>query len=125
MNTNRQLRNLLAIALAVGLLSCAAASASPTEVPVVHDVLRARAIELVDEKGSVRAQINVESSGETVLRLRDATGAIRVKMGGSEEGAGLLLLNDATEPGVQILAKETGSSVKLRNKDGSERLLTP
>jgi hypothetical protein len=34
-------------------------------------------------------------------------------------------VNDATEPGVQILAKSTGSSLKLKNKDNREKIIAP
>jgi hypothetical protein len=60
-----------------------------------------------------------------VFRLLDQDGTIRVKLGAAREGSGLLLANDATEPGVHILADSTGSSLKLRNKDGAELKLAP
>jgi len=83
------------------------------------EVVRARAIELVDAGGHVRAQLTVESDGEVVFRLRDATGAVRVKLGASEDGSGLVLANEATEPGVHILATRAGTSLTLQR--GSER----
>lgn len=88
-------------------------------------VLRGRALEVVDERGQMRARLNVESSGEVVFRLLDQEGTIRVKLGSAKDGSGLLLANDATEPGVHILAKATGSSLRLKNKDGRERIFTP
>jgi hypothetical protein len=88
-------------------------------------VLRGRALELVDDRGQIRARLNVESDGQVVLRLLDERGTIRVKLGADHEGSGLLLANDATEPGVHLLAKPSGSSVRLVNKDGRERLITP
>ncbi|HEY7689029.1 MAG TPA: hypothetical protein VH835_10060, partial [Dongiaceae bacterium] len=88
-------------------------------------VLRAQAIELVDEDGQVRSRLNLEPGGEVVFRLLDQDGTIRVKLGAAREGSGLLLANDATEPGVHILADSTGSSLKLRNKDGAELKLAP
>lgn len=91
----------------------------------VTPTLRARALQLVDERGQVRAQFDVESNGEAVFRLRDAKGAIRVKLGASEDGSGLLLLNEATEPGVHILSKGAGASVTLAGKDGQKRVITP
>jgi hypothetical protein len=88
-------------------------------------VLRGRALELVDNRGQIRARLDVEPSGEVVFRLLDRGGTIRVKLGAGEDGSGLLLANDATEPGVHLLAGAGGSSVKLANKDGRERLITP
>jgi hypothetical protein len=89
------------------------------------DILRGRALELVDEGGKTRARIDVELNGEVVFRLLDQEGTIRVKLGAGKEGSGLLLANDATEPGVHILAKATGSSIKVVNKDGRERVVAP
>lgn len=79
----------------------------------VLPVLRARAIELVDGRGLVRAQLDVESSGEVVFRLRDASGTIRVKVGASEDGSGLVLLDEATEPGIHMLARRAGTSLTV------------
>jgi hypothetical protein len=89
------------------------------------EVLRGRALELVDERGKIRARLNVEPGGEVVFRLLDQQGTIRVKLGAGREGSGMLLANDATEPGVHILANAGGSSVRIVNKDGSERVIAP
>lgn len=96
-----------------------------TAASTVPSVIRAQAIELVDARGQIRAQLNVESNGEVVFRLRDAKGTIRVKLGASEDGSGLLLLNESTEPGAQILAKRTGTSLTLTGKGGQRRVITP
>jgi hypothetical protein len=88
-------------------------------------LVRARAIELIDGKGTRRALLSVEENGETVFRLVDAQGTIRVKLGASEEGSGLVLLNDATEPGIHALAKGRGTTLTLINKDGRKRVLSP
>ena len=88
-------------------------------------VLRGSVLELVDNRGQIRARLDVEPSGEVVFRLLDRRGTIRVKLGAGEDGSGLMLANDATEPGVHLLAGAGGSSVKLANKDGRERLITP
>jgi hypothetical protein len=106
--------------LVLALASCSGAIAQ--EIP---EVVRAKRFELLDDNGAVRCQINVEPSGEVVLRLRDQQGTIRVKLGASQESSGLLLNNDATEPGVQALASPTGTTIKLRNKDGREVILAP
>ena len=62
--------------------------------------VRARAFELVDESGRVRAQRNVEANG-------------------------LLLLDGSTEPGIHMLAKRSGTSVTLTNRGGQRRVITP
>lgn len=87
--------------------------------------VRARAVELVDERGRVRAQLNVEADGEAVFRLRDSNGEIRVKLGAGGEGSGLLLLDGSTEPGIQMLARKGGSSVTLTNSGGQRRVIAP
>lgn len=89
------------------------------------DLLRGRALELVDERGQVRARLNVEPTGEVVFRLLDQEGTIRIKLGAGKKGSGLLLNNDATEPGVHLLANSDGSSVRVVNKDGRERVIKP
>jgi hypothetical protein len=119
---------LLAIALAVinlVLLLFVLTQAESTTAQSVAPVLRAQAIELVDDHGQVRAQLNVESNGEAVFRLRDATGAIRVKLGAAEDGSGLLLADESTEPGVHILVKPTGATLTLTGKDGQQQVLRP
>jgi hypothetical protein len=112
----------------VALLTAAAAILSAfaqRREPPSPDVLRGRALELVDERGTIRARLDVESSGEVVLRLLGQRGTIRVKLGASEEGSGLLLNNDATEPGIHLLATDNGSRIRIADKDGDERIITP
>jgi hypothetical protein len=94
-------------------------------------VLRGRALELVDERGQVRAQLDVVSD-EVVFRLRDAKGTVRVKLGADESGSGLLLLDEATEPAVHAIARRVGSAesplttrITLRGADGRQRVLKP
>jgi hypothetical protein len=91
------------------------AAAQPTA-----NVLRAQAIELVDARGRVRAQLNVESNGAVVFRLRDSSGTIRVKLGADGEGSGLLLANETTEPGVHILANRRATSVTVKRGERSQ-----
>jgi hypothetical protein len=88
-------------------------------------VLRAQALELVDDRGAIRSRLNVEPNGDVVLRLFDQNGTIRVKLGAGADGSGLLLANDATEPGVHILATSTGSSLTLTDRSGRQRVVAP
>ena len=122
--------NTLRIAVALGALNLsilvgAAVQARTAGAQGGEDILRGSALELVDEGGKTRARIDVEPNGEVVFRLLDQEGTIRVKLGAGREGSGLLLANDATEPGVHILAKATGSSIKVVNKNGRERVIAP
>jgi hypothetical protein len=107
------------------LLAVLLRSAPPPALADEPRTVRARAIELVDEGGQVRASLQVEAGGEAVFRMRDATGAIRVKLGASEDGSGLLLLDDRTEPAVHLLAKRAGTSVTLAERDKEKRILRP
>jgi hypothetical protein len=93
--------------------------------------LRTRELELVDEKGTVRARLSVESDQEVVFRLLDRNGTIRVKLGASENGSGLLLTDEETEPGIHMVARRKGSSdrpattsITLKNGEG-QRTITP
>src|SRR5688572_9248685 len=67
------------------------------------ETVRASAIELVDGRGKVRAQLNVEDGGEVVFRLRDSKGEVRVMLGADDEGSGLLLLDGKTEPAIHMV----------------------
>ncbi len=96
----------------------------PASAKPAPGVLRAQAIEIVDTRGQVRAQINVSSGGEVIFRLRDATGAVRVKLGASADGSALLLLNEATEVGAHVLATRAKTALTLQR--GEQRnVITP
>jgi transposase len=86
-------------------------------------VLRARAIELVDDRGQVRAQLNVEGDG-AVFRLRDQNGTIRTKLGGGVDGSGLLLANQRAEVGAHIVATRRRTALTLR-RGGRRKVLKP
>jgi hypothetical protein len=103
----------------------------------VAPVLRGRALEIVDEEGKVRASIavypastqkNGERYAETVLlRLITERGRPSVKIGASEQTAGLSLAGPTgtKETWVQLMADGTVSSLKLKNENGGERMVTP
>jgi hypothetical protein len=118
--TNRTVAALVAVYLIV-LLIVVAEKGSALEQGTV---LRGRGLELSDPGGQIRVRINMEPTGEVVFRLYDKTGTIRVKIGASENGSGLVLLNDSTEVGVQFLANEKGSTLKV-TENGRERVVTP
>jgi hypothetical protein len=93
--------------------------------PASTDVLRVRTLELVDDSGQVRAQLNVEPGGEVVFRLRDPSGTIRVKLGASGDGSGLDLLNHMTEPGIQLLANRETNSLSIAEPGGAQEIIEP
>jgi hypothetical protein len=105
----------------------------------IAPVLRGRALEIVDDKGRVRASITILPADPSVkmpdgtvgypetvlLRLITSKGRPNVKLGASEHGSGLGLGGDDDPTYVQILAQGPSTSVKLTNKDGRERLIKP
>ena len=108
--------------------------AAASDVPAV---VRARALEIVDDRRRVRASLAVlpedpkhpwkgEPYPETVLlRLISPDGRPNVKLGASKRGAALLIGGESDPTYVQVLAEGGESSVKLINKNGSERLIKP
>jgi hypothetical protein len=102
---------LVVLNLCIGLYVMVEGKQSSAGAKDIAPVLRAQAIELVESNGQVRAQLNVEPTGEGVLRLRVETGTIRVKLGASKTGSGLALLNDSTAVGVHMLAERGGSTL--------------
>jgi hypothetical protein len=104
--------------LLVFLLTQAPSTAQQSVTPV----LRARAIELVDETGKVRAQLNVEQGGDVVFRLRDSTGTIRAKFGANEKGSGISLMDERTEATVQIRANQDGGNITLIDRAGKQQV---
>ena len=103
----------------------------------VPGVLRGRALEIVDERGKVRASLSVlpedpkviwkgKPYPETVLlRLMTADGSAHVKLGASRMGGGLVLGGELNPTYVQVLAEGGETSVKLVNKKGRERVINP
>jgi hypothetical protein len=105
----------------------------------VAPVLRGRALEIVDDRGRVRASISVlpgdphfkmpdGTTGypETVLlRLITPEGRPNVKLGASEDGAGLGLGGKSDPTYVQVLAQGSDTLLKLTDRDGREQLIKP
>jgi hypothetical protein len=100
-------------------------------------VLRGRALEIVDGQGRVRASISVlpasktptgEDQAETVLlRLITERGRPSVKIASSEPSSGLSFAGPTGTKDTYLIlqSKGTTSSLKLRNEDGRERVVTP
>ena len=100
-------------------------------------VLRGRALEIVDDRGKVRASIQVLPAGtsasgqpyrETVLlRLITEQGRPSVKIAASEESAGLSFAGPTgTErTWVQLLSQGEASWLTLKNEDGHEKVVRP
>ncbi len=109
----------------------------PAVAEGVPPVLRGRALEIVDERGRVRASLNVlpagtqpngEAYAETVLlRLITERGRPSVKIGASEQAAGVSLAGPTNTKDTYVIleAKGTASSLRLRNEDGREQIVKP
>jgi hypothetical protein len=93
----------------------------------VPDVLRAKRLEIVDDRGMVRAQIIVQPNS-VLFRLIDEQQKPLVKLGAGADGSGLMLTGDPARQdwsGIQVLAKPAGSTLRLLNVDGKERVIKP
>jgi hypothetical protein len=100
-------------------------------------VLRGRALEIVDNEGRVRASIAVlaptrqkdgTTSAETVLlRLITEKGRPSIKIATSEDESGMVLTGPTgtSNTYIQFLAGRTTSSATLRSEDGNARNIAP
>lgn len=105
----------------------------------VVPVLRGRALEIVDDRGRVRASIAVLPADPTVkmpdgttgypetvlLVLRNSAGRNNVKLATTEDGAALVLGGESNPTYVQILARGVTTSLKLSNKNGKVHVVQP
>jgi hypothetical protein len=121
------------------ILTHALLRADPVTTSGVAPVLRGRALEIVDDRGRVRAMIRVfppnpqvkmpdGTTGypETVLlRLVDSEGAPNVKIAATEDGSAISFGGESNPTHVQILARGTSTSLKLVNKDGRQQVIQP
>ena len=136
-----KLRRLLVLITALNLilLLCSVAQTRAIVAERVAPVLRGRALEIVDDKGRVRASITV-LPGDPKFKMPDGTvgypesvllrmispeGRPNVKLGASEQGSGLGLGGEDDPTYVQILAQGPSTSIKLTSKDGREQVIKP
>ena len=123
----------LNLILLVVLVSSQATTAYGTQA--VPDVLRARSLEIVDERGRVRAAILVHGPEtvngvkypETVLfRLIDPVGGPLVKLTVAANGSALGMSDGLRgNGGVQLYARDTSSFVRVVDKAGRAQTLKP
>jgi hypothetical protein len=109
----------------------------PAVTTDVSAVIRGRALEIVDDRGRVRASLSVlpedpkvtwngKPYPETVLlRLMSPDGRPNVKLGASKRGSGLMIGGESDPTYIQVIAEGGESALKLINKDGLERLIKP
>jgi hypothetical protein len=118
----------------VVLLALVLAQARATATQADAPVLRGRSLEIVDDRGRVRASIKIHPASSTagvaypetvMLRLIDANGRPEVKLGASEQGAGLGLVGAFDTAHALLSAEGASSSLKLTSQDGRQQLLKP
>lgn len=124
----------LALALTAVNLSIPAALLTRGERPdPVPSVLRTRSLEIVDDLGRVRAVLCIQPAAtvdgkdypETVLlRLVDPESGPVVKLTAARNGSALSLSDDA-DGGVLLYARDTGNTIRYRDRDGKETPLKP
>jgi hypothetical protein len=96
-----------------------------------ESMLRGRGLQIVDEKGRVRASISIlkpdaKSHHETViLRLIDTNGRPNVKLAESSVSSGLALGGETDDTYIVLHSDSAESFVKLTNKAGRKQVMTP
>jgi hypothetical protein len=123
--TTQVLLAAVVLLLTVHLVRYAQPMAEAQEGERIPTVLRAQAIELVDQQGRVVAQLYVGDDGGGNLRLRSGDGTVRVKLGATSDGSGLLLLDKDAEPAVSLMTKKDGTSITLAEKGKNSRVIEP
>jgi hypothetical protein len=137
MKTQRLLIALTVVNLTLLMFSFVRADAAGAQDAA--QVLRGRGLEIVDDRGRVRASITVFPADPSVkmpdgttgypetvlLRLISPAGRPNVKISASERGAAVGFGGESDPTYVQILAEGGSTSVKLTNKDGREQLIKP
>lgn len=134
-NTNRL--TIILTACNLGLVALGLGQWRPAEAQGVAPVVRARALEIVDDQGRVRAEIKVLPADPTVkmpdgttgypetvqLRLISSRGGPNVKLVTTEDGSGLVL---GGEKGyTQLLSRTADPFIKIATKTGRERTIAP
>ena len=122
----------------IGLIAREFVRPVPEQAATVAPVLRGHALELVDDRGRVRAEIKVTPAQPSVkmpdgttgypeavlLRLINSQNGPDVKLTSTEDGAGLALGGDSGY--VQILSRGANPPfIKIVNKDGRQQVIKP
>jgi hypothetical protein len=121
----------------LALLVSALARIRPAAAEAVPGVMRGRSLQIVDERGRVRASLEVlpakkQPNGEVypetvLLRLITERGRPSVKIGTSEQAAGVTLVGPTGTRDTYLILQSKGvaSSLQLKNEDGRELNLRP
>jgi hypothetical protein len=119
------------------LLAFSLAQLRPAAAESIAPVLRGRALEIVDDRGRVRAELKVFPAQPTLkmpdgttgypeavqLRLISSEGSPHVKLVTTEDGSAVVLGGESGY--VQILSRGANPFMKLVNKEGREQVIKP
>jgi len=95
-------------------------------------ILRGTGLEIVDAHGKVRGSITILPDNNTakgvtpggiIFRLIDTYGKPIIKIGADYEGGGMSIVDRADAGYIQLIAREKGNFIRLKNVDGKEKLL--
>jgi len=95
-------------------------------------ILRGTGLEIVDAHSKVRGSITIlpdtrsekgATPGGIIFRLIDTYGKPIIKIGADYEGGGMSIVDRADAGYIQLIAREKGNFIRLKNVDGKEKLL--
>ena len=116
------------------LLAWLLSQLGPAQAQANAPVVRAQALEIVDQQGRLRASLNIQPASthdgvlypETVLlRLIDPNGKPIVKLGGAVGSAGLGLNDGSDTTYALIEAKSAEAYLRLTTTDGRRHIVKP
>lgn len=134
---NHKLLWTLTVANTALLIASVATNLTPARAADEGAILRGRALEIIDQRGRVRASLDIKPAGvsaagdpfpETVLlRLITEKGRPSVKVSATESGSGLSFSGPTgtRETYVVLEAGKAASQLKLRNEGGQESISRP
>lgn len=121
--------NLLLMVVLLTKINPATAQKEPDKL----QVLRGTGLEIMDKQGKIRASIsfhdavvqdNVTYPAGVLLRLITSKGQPSVKIEASEDGGGLAFGNES-QGYIQLMAKESGGFLKIKDPNGKEMTIKP
>jgi len=108
----------VSVALGAGLVFILAlAAVKPAAVP---DVIRAKKLEIVDDKGNTRAELAVDHDG-TALMFYDLNGNALAQLEGYTDRSSLILSDEKDHGGAMLGSYEDGPNLVLFDGNGKSR----
>jgi hypothetical protein len=135
-----KIQRLLVVLTAVNfLLLIFLLAQGPVQANNESSVLRGRGLEIVDEKGRVRASIKIHPADPTfrwedgkrgypetvLLRLITSEGRPNVKLAAMEDGSGISLGGEENPTYAALGAQGGEAKLRLMGKDGKLKMITP